>query len=393
VYKRRIVTELPYTLNYNFISRTKENKTYVKTGVLSGDQLDENSPNALITTDGDFRLTDEFILANAPYESNLGEMLNWSDDPEYITKDTVKGDSDQGTADKIVTDVDAVQSKKNVFANFKTTPTEEYKTISIPYGSNYQQSSNMLEINAEETYGGNDFAYWEVRKTEDGPVVAKSYKTLFDLCMMDNYWITPVFDSSAASQGGDPDRTITLAHIDDTRNTWTDENNEVPADGTTDTLYTDFEIAFNDGLNDIYTSPDGTYRTGVVFELCATLPAGKTFDPSRDYGVVSDPDNLKAAILANSKSYNYNPANPSQTRSLQISDIPQSSLTNHDRVQYGKTYRNTYKYVNEEKTYINARYLLKATAYLVKDNEVTLSNSVYVCLAAEAEKNLAIDNG
>ena len=95
--------------------------------------------------------------------------------------------------------------------------------------------------------------------------------------------------------------------------------------------------------------------------------------------------------MNNATSYVYNPAKP--TRNLQISEIPRSALTNHDRVQYGKSYRNTYKVVNEEKTYINARYLLKATAYLVKNGEVTLSNSVYICLAAEADKDLAIDNG
>lgn len=83
----------------------------------------------------------------------------------------------------------------------------------------------------------------------------------------------------------------------------------------------------------------------------------------------------------------------SQTRKLQVSDIPQTYLTNHDRVQYSKRYSNNYKIVNEEKTYTNGRYLLKATAYLIKDGQVTLSNSVYVCLAEEAEKNLAIDDG
>lgn len=390
VYARRNITEMPYTLNYNFVSRKGENKTYVKTGTLTGDDLNENSENTKITKDGFYALTDEFILSNAPYESNFAEVLNWTDHPDYVIKDSVPGNSAQGTVDRIITDVNAVQSKKNVFANFRTTPSGEYTTISIPYGSNYKQSENMLAIEAAEEYGGKPFAYWEVRKTENGAVVAKSYEPLFDLCMMDNYWITPVYSES---QEEEQLPSITLAHIDDTRNTWTDVNNEVPKDGSTDILYTDFEIGFDDGLEEIYTAPEGTYRTGVVFELCATLPAGKTFDPSRDYGVMSNPDNLKAAIRENAKTYSYNPADPSKKRNLQISEIPQSSLTNHDRVQYAKSYRNTYKFVNEEKTYINARYLLKATAYLVKDNQVTLSNSVYVCLAAEADKNLAKDSG
>lgn len=392
VYARREVTELPYTLNYNFISRTGEERTYVKKGVLTGDDLNENTDNPNITKDGFYALTDEFILANAPYESNFAEVLNWTDHPDYVIKDSVKSDGTEGSVDRIVTDVNAVQSKKNVFANYRTTPTGGYTTISIPYGSNYKQSENMLAIECPDTYEGKSFAYWEVRKTEDGSVVAKSYDTLFDLCMMDTYWITPVYSASEPVEH-ETEPVIRLAHIDDTRNTWTDENHEVPADGSTDILYTDFEIAFEDGAQDIYTAPEGTYRTGVVFELCATLPADKTFDPAKDYGLVSNEANLKAAILGNAKSYVYNPDKPTKTRNLQISEIPQSALTDHDRVQYGKSYRNTYKVVNEEKTYINARYLLKATAYLVKNGEVTLSNSVYICLAAEADKNLAIDNG
>lgn len=497
VYARREVTELPYTVNYNFTSRTGEEKTYVKKGSLTGDDLNENSESTKITEDGFYALTDEFILANAPYESNFAEVLNWTDHPDYVIKDSVKSDGTEGSVDRIITDVNAVQSKKNVFANYRTTPTGGYTTISIPYGSNYNQSENMLSIECPETYEGKSFAYWEVRKSESGSVVAKSYDTLFDLCMMDTYWITPVYenpetpvgqntvtlDASALAVGNEdwlawtwgagvdgtlifpskglvfnglsdsvkfvrvPKGTtalesdwsnvwnetdtlavtdngtyrltdfgtayvgdkrmngvwsesaaqalpaITLTHIDDTRNTWTDENNEVPLNGSTDILYTDFEIAFEDGAEDIYTAPEGTYRTGVVFELCATLPADKTFDPARDYGLVSNEANLKAAILGNAKSYVYNPDKPTKTRNLQISEIPQSALTDHDRVQYGKSYRNTYKVVNEEKTYINARYLLKATAYLVKDGEVTLSNSVYICLAAEADKDLAINSG
>lgn len=388
VYARRNITEMPYTLNYNFVSRKGENKTYVKTGTLSGDDLKENSENTKITKDGFYALTDEFILSNAPYESNFAEVLKWTDHPDYVIKNSVPGDSAQGTVDRIITDVNAVQSKKNVFANFRTAPDGGYTTISIPYGSNYKQSENMLAIKAAEEYNSKAFAYWEVRKTESGAVVAKSYKPLFDLCMMDSYWITPVYSESPA--GPDAQPSITLTHIDNTRNTWTDDKNEVPADGSTDKLYADFEIAFESGAEDIYTAPEGTYRTGVVFELCETLQG--SFDPSKDYGFESDPDNLKAAVLSKSSKYAYGD-DLSQTRKLQISDIPQSSLTNHDRVQYSKRYSNSYKLIEGEKTYTNGRYLLKATAYLIKDGQVTLSNSVYVCLAAESEKVLAIDNG
>lgn len=390
VYARREVTELPYTLNYHFIDRYGEKKTYVKTGTLTGDDLNENSENTKITKDGFYALTDEFILSNAPYESNFAEVFNWTDDPNYVSKNSEKGNSAQATVDRIITDVNAVQSKKNVFANFRTTPEGKYSSIEIPYGSNYRQSENMLAIKAAEEYGGKPFAYWEVRKTENGAVVAKSYEPLFDLCMMDSYWITPVYSENETPESSSP--LITLTHIDNTRNTWTDDKNEVPMDGTTDKLFADFEIAFKDGAEDIYNAPKGAYRTGVVFERCRKLDANEEFDAAKDYEFESNEDNLKSAVLNQASQYAYG-SDPTQTRKLQVSDIPQTNLTNHDRVQYSKRYSNNYKIVNEGKTYTNGRYLLKATAYLIKDGQVTLSNSVYVCLAEEAEKNLAIDYG
>ena len=388
VYSRRDINEMPYEINYNFVDRYGEKQTYVKAGALSGDDLNENSENTKITKDGFYALTDEFILASAPHESNFAEVFNWTDHPDYVIKNSVHGDSAQGTVDRIITDVNAVQSKKNVYANYRTTPSEQYTTISIPYGSNFRQSENMLSIVAAEEYDGKAFAYWEVRKTENGAVVAKSYKPLFDLCMMDSYWLTPVYTESQTSAAEGP--LITLTHIENTRNTWTDENNNVPLDGSTDKLFADFEIAFSSGAEDINTAPAGTYRAGVVFELCGTL--NETFDPSKDYGMISNEQNLKNAVLNKASKYVYD-SDPSQTRKLQVGDIPQSSLTNHDRIQYCKRYSNAYKLVDGEKNYTNGRYLLKATAYLIKGSQVTLSNSVYVCLASEAEKELAINSG
>lgn len=229
------------------------------------------------------------------------KVFNWTDDPHYVSKNSVKGDREQGTVDRIITDVNAVQSKKNVFANFRTTPSGAYKTISIPYGSNYEQSENMLEIEAAEEYDGKPFAYWEVRKTENGAVVAKSYEPLFDLCMMDSYWITPVYSENETPESSSP--LITLTHIDNTRNTWTDDKNEVPSDGTTDKLFADFEIAFKDGAEDIYNAPEGTYRTGVVFELCRKLGANEEFDAAKDYGMESNEENLKHAVLNKASQY------------------------------------------------------------------------------------------
>ena len=136
-----------------------------------------------------------------------------------------------------------------------------------------------------------------------------------------------------------------------------------------------------------------------MFELCAQLPESATFDPSRDYNQVSNPDNLKTAILdalddgKNSGSYVYNPSKPNKTRNFQLSNISTSDITNRDRVEFAKAYKNAYKVVGEDTIqYTNSNYLMKATAYIVKDGNVTLSNSLYICLKDEAGKDHAVGN-
>ena len=153
-----------------------------------------------------------------------------------------------------------------------------------------------------------------------------------------------------------------------------------PAGGEVDVTVTNPTINGYDPmtLNSGETDPLGLSENGAQ---------AKTIDVSVD--ALNSDINLKRAVLNKASQYAYG-SDSTQTRKLQVSDIPQTYLTNHDRVQYSKRYSNNYKIVNEEKTYTNGRYLLKATAYLIKDNQVTLSNSVYVCLAGEAEKFLQL---
>lgn len=514
VYTRREVAELPYTINYTFVDRFGETKTFVKTGTLTADELNENSPNAKVTADGDFRLTDEFIIANSPYESNYGQTLRWSD--RQIEKTSVKGNEAEGTVDRIVTNVTAVQSTKRVFANYKLTPDELYNShiINSFYGANYKLDEQMLDMKAPAAYNGMAFSYWAVRKSplDSAPVVAKSYDTLFDLCLMDNYYISPVYEGAAPGSGSKtavlgmadgiaqgnedwlawtwnegedgewvrPDGSMTfnglkakvkfvrvpsgtavtdgvwdetfeesvwnysldldvqdgrtftlinyyqdgskkmygewsespeqapaepaadepeviLTHLDYSRNRWTDENGNISNTGETDLLFTDFEIAFEDNREQIY-GENSEYRAGVVFELCGTLSATATFNPERDYGYYSDPDKLKAAVLNRAASYttqNKEGAAATKTRKIQCSEIDTANMTNRNRIEFSQYYKNAYSVTdNGDGTttvkYTNSNYLLKATAYLIKGDTVTLSNSVYICLKSEAAKDLAI---
>ncbi|MBR2280392.1 MAG: InlB B-repeat-containing protein [Ruminococcus sp.] len=499
VYARRTdVTELPYKINYKYTDRTGVERTYVKKDTLTGDALNESSPNCKITDDGYYRLKTDFIMSMAPYESNYGEKITWSDAEGYVNSTSEKNDSGSGSVGNLIATVTAKQSKKTVFANYRTTTDGSYETITARIGDNYELNDNMKNIEAEETdSNGCKFSHWEVRKTENGNVIAVSKSRRFDLCMMDTYFISPVyeaaprgsgeytatldrsqlttnatedwlawtFDNGAASGEGewirpdgmtfrglkekvifvrlgvgdtpnstwsnvwnqtdnldvtdggtfmltgydqynkmtgswtetpDDDPSVKLTHISYNRNRWTDDDGEIAASGDTDLLYTDFEIAFAD--NDRIQNSDD-YKLGVVFELCAQLPESATFDPTRDYNQVSDSANLTAAIQSaidggkTSGSYVYNPSKPSKKRNFQLSNISTSSITNRDRVKFAKPYKNTYKVTGEGAIqYTNSTYLMKATAYIIKDGTVTLSNSIYICLKNEAGKDLAVGN-
>ena len=488
VYARRSITELPYSIDYKYFDRKGVERTYTVKGTLTGDALDENSPNCKITNAGAYELTDEFIMENAPFESNYGQTLCWSD--KQFVKTSAVGDSDEGTVDRIITTATAVQGSKKVTANYRLTPDGEYETpIRTTVGANRSSDNRLsnISVGSDTAVNGKYFSYWEVRKSENGNVIAKSYRNTFDLCIMDNYWISPVFSKTASNTktailkpdklatGGedwlawtwDNDKSegvsvapsndmifsglknnvifvrvsdgtattdasqsnalkkteeltvadgrtftltnmygdtmcgtwsnIVLTHLDYNRNQWTDSEGEIASSGNTDLLYTDFEIAFSDGEEEIF-GENTDYKTGVVFELCAALNGG-TFDEStHDYADMypSDEANLKSAVKTAVKSnktsgkYSYN---GSKNRSFQLSNIPTSELTNRNRIEYSKSYKNAYKTDNEGNitSYTNSTYIMKATAYIVKGDTVTLSNSVFVCLNDIAAKKLAVN--
>lgn len=408
VYARRDVTELPYTINYQFIDRFGKTQTFVKKGTLNSDQLNESSVNCAITNDGDYRLTDSFVLENAPFESNHGETLRWSNRAGYITKSSVKKgtvleDGTKAAEDCMTVTITAVQDKKTVFANYRTTPNGEYTSIQTFYGANHALDEQMEAIEAPETYGGKAFSYWAVRKSADSSaeIVAKSYDRLFDLCMMDNYWLTPVYeddipDPEAAPAETQPasDLRVTLAHLDYSRNRWTDADGNIDSSGETDLLFSDFEIAFEDNGNQIWRSED--YHTGLVIEYCAKLPATATFNPERDYKQTTNYENLTTAVTnhLHGETVDLYYYKDGKRRTIQFCDIPTTDLTDHNRVQFGKYIKNAFTVsdTGDEPTYTNCHYLLKATAYLAgKDGKVTFSQEpVYFCYKTIASQDAAL---
>ena len=467
-------------IKYCFETRSNGMKTFVFKDTLSGDELAEN-----LTDAGAYELNDEYIMKNAPFESNYGKTLCWTDKGMEKTSDV--------NHKKLTTTVYAEQSNKKVYVNYRMTPAGGYTAIDTTIGANRLLDEKLAVLDLRDVeYEGKQFSYWEIKKSADARanVIAKCYDPWFSFCIMDNYWISPVFEDAEQPtktaklnpdnlKTGEEDwlawtwsdgkadgtlvtpsydltftglkdnvvfarvpkgttelenewsnvwnqtpdltvvdgaayiltswdenpnvnkmygtwsqptqKSITLTHLGYFRNRWTDTEGNIASSGATDLLYSDFEIAFADGQNQIYGA-GSDYKTGVVFELCGVFN-GETFDPAA-YSYHSDEANLKAAIIAEKKPsvYNYDSSDSSKRRSIQISEIPTGSLTNKNRVEFFKGYRNTYKDKDGVITYTNKTYIMKATAYLIApDGSVTLSNSEYICLSDIASKNMAVN--
>ena len=421
MFKERSVTSLNYEIRYRFNTRLCGTQDYVIKKTLESDDL-----KAATAEDSNvYELNNDFILKNAPYESNYGEKLVWSSSNAEKTS--------SAKSNTLYAVVIAVQEQKKVAATFRTTPDGVYETITTFYGANHKLDHQMLKISAPETYKGYKFSCWEVRKSADdkAPVIAKSYTPLFDLCMMDNYCLSPVYlekideeetaddpdtksaddtkgetvdptekpddapTEAAAEAPEQADPTVILSHLGYSRNRWTDDDGNIASTGETDHLFTDFEISFEDNGSKIYNSED--YKTGVVFELCARVPDNFEFDQNKDYNATTDFNNLGSALIdnvVNGKSVNKYSYASGKNRSIQICDIPTGDLTDHNRVEFGKLFYNAFKTdADGNPVYTNSTYLLKATAYLIKGDKVTFSNSVYVCFKDIASMNAAVEVG
>ena len=449
----QIQTAGVYKIVYHFRTRTQGEKDFVVKGLL-GDA----------TVDASGHLTDEFIMNHAPYESNYGENLVWSD--AAITHTNENG--------VLTATVIAQQSAKQVSLNYRLTESGAYTSYMVPIGANRENNSHVANLTVDEEVNGKAFKYWEIRKSASStaPVYARCTDAEFSYCIMDDYWISPVYEdasvgtnsvrlnpemcktgeerwlawtfnngdaqgvgtlitpsddltftglkekvifirldkdqnlnsdwSNAWNQsadldvqdgktyvlthfyndgygskvGGEWSDTIMLTHTEYTRNRWTDSEGNLTANGRSDYLYSDFEIAYKNGDDDIFQNT--SIRTGVVFELCGSLGENDEFTPD-SYAYKSDPTNLKAAIAGRASSYTTNGA----TRRIQCNDISTDNLTNRNRIEMGKSYYNTLT---------NRNAIMKVTAYLVDENSVvTLSNPVYINLRATSQMDLAFN--
>lgn len=71
--------------------------------------------------------------------------------------------------------------------------------------------------------------------------------------------------------------------------------------------------------------------------------------------------------------------------------IPNAKLTNKNRVEYAKAFKNAYS--EAKHSYTNSTYIMKAYAFMIDSSgNVRLSDPVYICLNGIANVNLATDS-
>lgn len=371
------VNQIPCKLVFRFIPRIPNADTmddgyneYVVKKMITSDKFAECIERG---SEG-LELTNEFILSEAPYESNHAQTLSWSD------RSIVKS-SDNGTLCATVT---ADQQAEKATVTYCLEPGGAYSAFQTPIGSNREDDPQIEALDVRgKTFGGKYFTYWEIKNDRD-ELVARCYEPWFTFRIWENYTVTPVFNSDADTAPVLPSTTtIELIKLDDSRNRWTDSEGVMRESARSDYLYTDFEVAF-DGP-DIYNDP--TYRAGMVFEVCAKYENAP--DPEQ-WNYATDEDNLKEAVRTKSSgntSYIYDP-DAGKSRTIQINQISTSDLSTRSRAQYGKAFRNVISANTGLPT--NGNYVFKVYAFLVKDDQVTLSNPVYVCLHDIAVRDLMV---
>lgn len=375
------VSAVPYQISFRFTPRltnaltdpeTGRNEFVVK-GTLSSDDFDD----AIGYDDKGPRLTDDFILTKAPYESNHFQTLKWSDK-------NISTDSGNGT---LYATVIADQQTQKVHLTYRLEPGGATSVIETDIGANRITDPRIAALDVRgKTVDDKYFSYWEIRN-DNHQVVAKCYEPLFSFQIWENYTVTPVFNNDAEEDPVTPpdQPKIDLISLDNSRNRWTDSSGNLSANAYSDYLYTDFEVAYQGP--DIYN--DTSYRAGMVFEVCDKYYEGLDLN-SCNY--VSDENNLKEAVKNNTSgnsTYVYaHDDNKDYKRVIQVNTISTEDLSTRSRAQYAKAFRNVISATTGAPT--NGNYVFKVYAFLIDaDQNVTLSNPVYVCMHSEAVRDQA----
>lgn len=333
-----------FKITYNYKDRFGASQKYVVKGGLP---------------EGQTELTNQDVIDKAPYEKNFIEKFVW-DDTSIVIAD-VDGVS--------TATVNAKQTAKEVSVHFNSafeTVGEYNKKLTFNYGSLVTVNGKKLE--APETNPSNPnekFSHWKIMN-DDGDFVTNVYSRYFNYVLYDNYFITPIYKKTPDSitESGN---SATIQFLEYSRNQWTDDNGNKPADGSYDRIFADFALSF---------TKNGELINPAENECGIVLAVGPNLDTFGDTALsdiefATDEAELKDFIMYG-KAYTSDGENGT-VKAVKSSKI--NKLNNKNRVELYNRFKNSPA---------NTEPVIKAYAYMIVDGDVVLSNPVYISLYDES---------
>lgn len=337
-------------LNYKYYNRFGEERTYTKVVELTEDYL---------TAHPDYYITNDLIYENAPAVEDLHKNCTWTITDKKVTRLGTTATL-WGTHTNLMHKVSYKTSDNGGFA-FKEVKDNEYLL---------DGSDEFFVANAKSTDGNTNFAYWIVydlneHKKGNDKEIAKCYSTKFNLRILGDYYIYPVY-------GVKKSQSLSISDPTFTREQYTDSTGNIKSDY----LYADFIVAYMSS-NGILLNGDRAqtmnYHTGLIVEFSndhkfdkpdevdakltdaefSALKAAYTADES------FSTSEIKSFATSGSKSGSVH-VNDSKSKAMYKFDIKNKDYNNKNRLDYYVKFPNTPYY---------RHYVYKAYYYVYYTND------------------------
>ena len=371
-----------YKLKFEYTDRFGNAKVFYRDGNLTSAQAANTNYVERVENGAysDRYLRPAFIETIAPHVSNFGEDITWNlqertfsftvndyyyNCDHYITATTTGNDKRNVTFKLPYEHTNGIATGGNAgtaatSTNFKLIGDNAVTFDTIPVllnnGENgiYTDDTWKKWIAAPATLSDNGttkyFQYWSVKSTsadgENDPEVARCYFQGFNFVALDNYTVTPIYDTDPVdiTESGIYSG---ISYLETSRNQWnTNETSAKTATATAaDLLYNDFVLNYNFNGAEIYQDGDDVSdikELGVVVERVQEL--GINQDGSKDTTIShytsldQDLDNVRAA--ANTAASGGQVTVPLNGKKFYKQVVDKTSLDNKNRIKFYDAFYN-----------------------------------------------------
>lgn len=368
-----------YEIKYTFNTRLYGAKVYKVSGTLTADDITNYDCT-------ETKLSNSFVMAKAPFESNFKENITW--DSDKITL----GSKKDGTLTAAITATQA--EDRNVTATFYVDSESPAKDITTDFGNRFfLEDGSYISANTtgttyyveglpeayKDTTG--NFSFWYVM-TKNKEFVTKAYGEKFAYTGYDNYIVVAVYGVDGTHKDTATNSSINFLqysrnHWNDTVSGKNDTGSYSLAGKEYDRLYADFNLMFNHNgwLLNSYSSNDDI-KVGY-----AMVVGSKT---DGDYAV--NADDLKTAILGNATdggTVEHQSTSLTAKQAVKVTgsddDVAKKSvIVNSIRIADLDNKNRITSYYGFKNSETNQSYYVQVYSYVIVDNQVTLSEKPVV---------------